>query len=54
MKNTFLEKSYGKCDGETILCLFSIILKLHISLDQVSCIYIVPSLGLSKYTETKL
>ena len=34
MKNIFLEKSYAKCDGETIPSLFSKKWKLSISLDQ--------------------
>ena len=34
MKNTFLEKSYTKCDEETSLRPFSEKLKLSISLDQ--------------------
>ena len=34
MRNIFVEKSYTKCDGETIPRPFSKKLKLSISLDQ--------------------
>ena len=34
MSNTFLEKSYAKCDGETIPRSFSKKPKLSVSLDQ--------------------
>ena len=34
MRNTFLEKSYAKCGGETIPRPFSKKTKLNISLDQ--------------------
>ena len=36
LRNIFLEKSYTKCDGETISRLFSKKSKLSISLDQDS------------------
>ena len=36
MRNIFLEKSYTKCDGETIPRSFSKKSKLSISLDQYS------------------
>ena len=34
VRNTFLEKSYAKCDGETIQSSVSKKLKLNIFLDQ--------------------
>ena len=56
----FLEKSYTKCDGETIPRPFSKKLKLGIPLDQQSkvlyavCFYCMPYSGLSKCIESKL
>ena len=35
-RETFVERSYTKCDGETIPKPFSLKLKLSISLDQYS------------------
>ena len=59
MRNISLEKSYTKCDVESIPRPFSKKSKLSISLDQLpkvlySLFYCMPSLELSKYIETKL
>ena len=51
MRNIFLEKSYTKCCRETITRPFS--KKLKLSVTGV-CFYCMPSLGKSKYIETKL
>ena len=56
-RNIFLEKSYTKCNGETIPRPISKNSKLSISLDQYSKVlysffYCTPSWGLSKNIET--
>ena len=57
MRNIFLEKSFAKCDGETIPRSFAKKSKLNIPLDQqfyIVCFYFMPNLGLSEYIESKL
>ena len=55
MRNTFLEKSYTKCGGETIHRLFS---KKYLWINSLKFytlyFYCVPSWGLREYIETKL
>ena len=59
MRSIFLEKSYTKCDGETIPRLFSDKLKLNnlwINSQRfyTVCFYCIPSRGLLKHIEIKL
>ena len=59
LRNISIEKSYKKCDGETIPRPFSKKSKLSLSLDRYSKVYIfcfdcLPSWSLSKVIETKL
>ena len=59
MRNTFFEKSYTKCDGDTIPRPFSKKSKSSISRDQNSKVWYslflcMPSWGLSEHSETKL
>ena len=60
IRNTFLEKLYTKCGGETSPKSFSEKSKMSISPVNrllkfyAACFYCMASWGLSKYTETKL
>ena len=58
MRNILIEKSYRKCDGDTISKPFSKKEILSISLDQQSkvlySLFVMLSWGLSKYIEAKL
>ena len=55
MRNIFVEKSYAKCDGETIPRRFT---KKYIWVNSLKfyivCFYCMPNWGLSKDIETKL
>ena len=50
-RNTFVEKSYPKCGGETIPRLFS---KIEFISNVLHSFYCMLIWGLSKYSETKL
>ena len=56
MRNIFVEKSYIKCDGETVPRPFS--KKAYLCIKSLKfytvCFYHLPSLEISKYIETKL
>ena len=54
MKNIFLEESYPKCGGETILRHFSKKSKLSISLDQFAYHLILPYTKLLQKTKRGL
>ena len=57
MRNFFLEKSYAKCDGETVPRPFSIKSKLYLWINRVKfftiCFYCMPSSELSKIIGNK-